>query len=273
MVTSIILVSIVGVLAGGIVNVLADDLPHRRNPGRPKYPDGTPRPFLAWIGITAFLLGRRAGPDGSKLPWRHPITEIVSSVLMIVTIIATDNNPQIGAIQLLFWLVYMVIFVLVTVIDIEHKLILFVVMIPSAIIALLDAAITPTEVGPNLIDSLAGGVVGFGVFFIMFNGGYLFTYVLGKLRGEEITTVAFGFGDVMMATLSGLILGWQALIFAMFITVFLGAFGAIIYLVTRSLAGQKYSMYTALPYGPYIVIGTFLMLLFSTEIRMLLLGY
>jgi hypothetical protein len=28
-----------------------------------------------------------------------------------------------------------------------------------------------------------------------------------------------------------------------------------------------------LPYGPYIVIGTFLMLLFSTEIRMLLLGY
>jgi prepilin signal peptidase PulO-like enzyme (type II secretory pathway) len=69
-----------------------------------------------------------------------------------------------------------------------------------------------------------------------------------------------------MATLSGLILGWQALIFAMFITVFLGAIGAVIYLLSRSFLGQKYSAYTALPYGPYIVAGTIALMLFSSQV-------
>jgi leader peptidase (prepilin peptidase)/N-methyltransferase len=81
--------------------------------------------------------------------------------------------------------------------------------------------------------------------------------------------VAFGYGDVMLAALCGLIVGWQALIFAMFITVFLGALGALVYLVGRGLTG-RYDMFTPLPYGPYIVIGTWIMLLFSDQVRTLL---
>jgi len=50
----IILVFLIGIIAGGIVNALADDLPERRRPQLPRYPDGTPRPLIAWLGITAF---------------------------------------------------------------------------------------------------------------------------------------------------------------------------------------------------------------------------
>lgn len=287
MLIKVIIAIIVGLIAGGIVNALADDLPLRRSPRLPRYvpdskkraahsadeverattqEDDEPRPLLAWLGLTAFLFGKRTSPGGVRLNWRYPLTELFTVFLMILTIYATHNDPDVPALQLAIWLGYMAIFALITVIDIEHKLILFVVIIPSAVFAILDAILTPEQATPHLRDALIGGAAGFIVFFILYNGGFLFTYVMGILRGEKINEIAFGYGDVMMATLSGLILGWQALIFAMFITVFLGAFGAIVYLLSRALIGSRYSAFTALPYGPYIVAGTILVLLFGEQI-------
>lgn len=302
MLISIILAIIIGILAGGVVNALSDDLPLRRKPRLPRYvpiskkmavhfrpteenpeppvdpqEDDEPRPLIAWLGITAFLFGKRSSSDGTvKLNWRYPLTEIFTAFLMVLTVTATYNEPDMSIIQLVYWLGYMGILSLITIIDIEHKLILFVVIIPSCLFAFSDAVITQLAdsidaidlvmANPNLLDSIIGGISGFVVFFIMYNGGFLFTYVMGKVQGQDINEVAFGYGDVMLATLSGLMLGWQALIFAIFITVFLGAFGAIIYIATRAVLGQKYSAYTALPYGPYIVAGTIIMLLYHSQV-------
>jgi leader peptidase (prepilin peptidase)/N-methyltransferase len=168
--------------------------------------------------------------------------------------------------QLGFYLFYIALFVLITVIDIEYRLILFVVIIPAAIIALLDALLGPPLHAPDLRLSLLGGLLGFGVFFVLYLGGILFSYVMAKIRGYELPEVAFGYGDVMLAALCGLILGWQPLIFAIFIAVFLGALGAMIYLVGRSLMG-RYDMFTPLPYGPYIVTGALILLLFSDQVQ------
>jgi leader peptidase (prepilin peptidase)/N-methyltransferase len=266
---SIMIVGLLGLVAGGIINVLADDLPQRRTPRLPHYPDDTPRPIVAWLGITAFLFGKRASPNGTRLSWRHPLTEIATASAMILTLIVTADAPNRDTLQLAFWLTYIAIFVLITVIDLEHKLILFVVIIPSCVLAMVDALLTtPTGDGPNpnLQDALLGGALGFGVFFLLYIGGYLFTYIMSQLRNQEIDEVAFGYGDVMLITLSGLVLGWRPLIFAMFIAVFLGAFGAILYMIVIRLMRRETTMFTALPYGPYIVIGTVIMLLFSSEV-------
>jgi hypothetical protein len=45
-----------------------------------------------------------------------------------------------------------------------------------------------------------------------------------------------------------------------------GAIGAVLFLLGRGLRRRGYSLFTALPYGPYIVLGTVLMLLFSDEV-------
>ena len=287
----IIIIAIIGILAGGIVNALADDLPYRRNPGLPTYPDGTPRPLIAWLGITAFLFNRRLPSQSSddisqeekakherhydeepKLSWRYPLTEIATAFLMVATYIIMGDKSDTTTPQLVIWLIYMAIFMLVNVIDLEHKLILFMVMIPSAILAIIDAALLPIP-GPPLQAALIGGGVSFVVFFIFYQGGYLFTYIMGQARGQKIDTVAFGFGDVMMITLSGLILGFQDVIFVMFISVFLGSVGAILYLLARLLFAGRYNLFTAVPYGPYIVIATIIVLLFGPEVRLFLLGY
>ncbi|MBC7813673.1 MAG: prepilin peptidase [Burkholderiales bacterium] len=268
---NIIRFGLIGILIGGVLNVLADDLPHYRRPRLPHYPDSTLRPISAWFGLSAFLLGRRTSPSGTKLSWRYPLTELLSAVAMIVVLVnVVAEDPAMPPLHMYFLLFYMAVFVLITVIDIEHKLILFSVIIPSCIVALLDSVLTPTPYGPGLGDALLGGALGFGVFFLLYLGGYLFTYVMAKARGIELNEVAFGYGDVMLATLSGLILGWQPLIFAMFITIFVGAFGAFIYLVAVRVMGSRYTMFTALPYGPYIVIGTIIMLVFSEAVSVFL---
>jgi len=255
-----------GLIVGILVNILADDLPHYRRPRLPRYPDGTPRPFIAWSGLLAFLTGKRASVNGARLSWRYPLAEIATIALMVVVVAATANQPRVNDLQRLFYLAYVSICVLITVIDIEHRLILFSVIVPSSALALLGAALTPAGGRPTLEEALVGAALGFGVFFVLYLGGILFSYVAAKARGQELPEVAFGYGDVMLAALSGLILGWQALIFAMFITVFLGALGAFIFLVARALTG-RYDMFTALPYGPYIVAGTLIMLLFSDQVR------
>jgi prepilin signal peptidase PulO-like enzyme (type II secretory pathway) len=272
-VVSVIVVGLIGLLIGGVVNVLSDDLPKRGSLKLPHYPDDTPRPFIAWLGLTAFLFGKRTSPNGAKLSWRHPITEISTAIAMIVAMAATADAPERTTLQLVFWLAYMVIFVLITVIDVEHKLILFIVIIPSSVLAIIDALVTtPAIRGPNpdLTNALIGGALGFAIFFLLYIGGYVFTYVMSQVRNEQIDEIAFGYGDVMLITFSGLILGWQSLIFAIFLAVFFGAFGAIFYLVIARLVRGRVTMFTALPYGPYIVAGTVIMLLFSSEVGQLL---
>jgi prepilin signal peptidase PulO-like enzyme (type II secretory pathway) len=266
----VLFVGLIGLLAGGVSNALADDLPLYRFPRLPHYPDGDPRPVSAWLGVMAFLLGQRESPGGARLTWRYPLTEIATSLAMMATVVTTADlrddaeAPAIHGLQLVFWLVYMAVFVLMAVIDIEHKLILFAVSIPTVVLVLLDAALTDYK--PDLPNALLGGGIGFVTFFVLYLGGILYAY----LRG--ISDVAFGYGDVILITISGLILGPEALIFAMFLTVFLGFIGSMAWIIGRSLSGQGHSLFTALPYGPYIIGGTIIMMLFSTEVRALM-GY
>ncbi len=306
---------ILGFFAGILVNALADDLPYRRNPGLPVYPDGTSRPLLAWSGILAFVLNLRAPvnkqpnqarsrypwyippsepedthttantddddvtepieaiplPEKPLLTWRYPLTELLTVGLFILAASAAQEQ-NLGLVQVAFWLAYMAIYALITVIDIEHKLILFIVVIPSAVLALINALFFP-EVVNTPQNAFLGAVAGFVPFFILYQGGFIFTYILGQARGEKIDTVAFGYGDVMLMTLSGLILGLDRTLIALFITVFLGALGAIGYMLLRSILGKRYSLFTAIPYGPYIVIAFVIMLLYGDAVRKSILGY
>jgi prepilin signal peptidase PulO-like enzyme (type II secretory pathway) len=265
----------IGLLVGGVINVLADDLPARQTPRVPHYPDGVPRPAAAWPGLGAFLTGQRASPardepsepDGEAAPrhparlgWRHPLVEIVTALAFVWLALDFRDEKNLPV-----WFVYFAILLLITVIDIEHKLILHIVSLPACALALAVAAISP-EHGRPFVDFLIGGALGFGLFLMMYLGGVLFSEM--ARTGEA----AFGEGDVILAMLSGLILGWRAFIFASLITVFVGALGAIVYLAVRALLRRRYRWFTPLPYGPYIVIGTLIMLLFRDDVQRILRG-
>jgi leader peptidase (prepilin peptidase)/N-methyltransferase len=255
-----IVAAIVGVLIGSLINMAADDLPTSNHIDAPHYPDGTPRPRFGLIG---HFTGKRMAPDGTKTSWRYPLVELVTALLFAY--IAYQNGLTGVS---LFWMGSIAILILITVIDLEHRLILFIVIIPACIYALVGVALVAPQISTQITfrDYIFGGIAGFAVFFLMYLGGIVFSAIAGSMRGEKLEEVAFGYGDVMLATLSGFMLGWQALIFAIFIAVFAGAAGSLIYLVARMVQQGKYEIYTALPYGQYIVFGTIIMMLWRTPV-------
>src|SRR5260221_3995815 len=158
---------------------------------------------------------------------------------------------------------------LIAVIALEHPLILFVVIIPACIYVLIGDVVFGSQMShkTSFTDYLIGGLMGFLIFFDIYGGGILFSRITARIRGEKLEEVAFGYGDVMLATLSGLMLGWQALIFAITIAVFAGAAGAIVYLLVRLIVRGRYEFFTALPYGQYIVLGTVVMMLWPEPVQ------
>lgn len=269
---TLVLGVLIGFVVGSLVNALADYLPSARfaaltddgiepAPFQPHYPDGTIRPVLAWSAVLAALTGRWQGSSGSKLSRRHILTELLLAAAYALILGHFGWNTQ-----TVFYLIVLAFMGLITIIDVEHKLVLFVVVLPAALIAVLDSALAPVP-PPILKDSLVGGGVGFILFFVMFLGGIVFSRISGT------NEIAFGFGDVMLGILSGLLLGWRPIFFALILTVILGAIGAVAFLASKALSRTGYSMFTALPYGPYIVVATLIVMFWREEIRLLLSGW
>ena len=99
---------------------------------------------------------------------------------------------------------------------------------------------------PDIVSALAGGAAGFVLFLLI----YLFS------RG------GMGEGDVKMAALAGLAVGWPLVSEAAVISFIIGGATAVIILFANKNAGRK----TALPYGPFLAAGMLITLLFGQAI-------
>ena len=248
-----------GILLGGLVNALTDNLPQGRLLARPRYPDGAPRPLVAWLGLGSFLCNLRRSPDNGtpgQLGWRYPLTELALAGLLPATHLAGIRAP-LG--QQVLWQSCVVIFILLAIVDIEHKRVLFSPVLAVTALALFDAAVYP-QPPPALPSSLAGGVAGGLVFSLVYAGGLIYRRFLASRA--EIPT-AFGKGDICLMAMGGFVLGFPNVLVAMAAAVFLGGAGALAWLAAVRLRGRGYERFTALPYGPYILAATYAVMMCS----------
>ena len=251
-----------GIALGGLVNLLADNLPHGRILARPRYPGGAARPLVAWLGLGAFLFNLRRSPTNEtpgQLGWRYPLTELALAGLLPVTHFVAVQAP-LG--QQLLWQAYAVIFALLGIVDIEHRRILSWPLFALSALALFDAAVFP-QPAPDLLSSLAGGVTGGLVFSLVYAGGLIYRQSLD--RGTEIPT-AFGKGDVYLMAIGGLVVGFPNALAAMAAAVFLGGGGAMVWLLAARRRGRGFARFTALPYGPYILAATYAVMLSASGV-------
>jgi leader peptidase (prepilin peptidase)/N-methyltransferase len=157
---------------------------------------------------------------------------------------------QLGVQPLLFIdSVYVAVLVQVLGFDLKTRYILDLVMFPSWVIALALAFVTPWTAGwpwPDWRTAPVAALIAGAVFLLLFIGGQL-------VFGAE----AFGFGDVKLAVLIGMATGLSNLrmAHALLDGVFLGGFVAIILLITRIRSFKD-----AVPYGPFLVLGTLFVL-------------
>lgn len=244
---------ILGWLAGLFINYSADVLPSTRRFSQPTCPQcGTP---FAWADYLTLRACHSCGERRSLRTWLVQILTIASFVYLWLFPSKALGIP-LGMIVLIY-------FGIIIVIDLEHRLILHPTSLFGAILGLIVGTYIHSRIDGfwlGLGKSLLGGVFGFGVMFLLYQFGTL----VARIRARRMQTAgqaddeeeALGGGDVYLAGVLGLMLGWPFIWNALLLGVLLGGIVSIVFLLTL-LVRQRYSseaLMTFIPYGPYFII-------------------
>jgi leader peptidase (prepilin peptidase)/N-methyltransferase len=145
-------------------------------------------------------------------------------------------------------------FILVAVIDIEHRLIIGQISLVGVI---LGAAVGILLHAPWI--TLLGGIAGAGIMFVLYQMGRLFSMWVSRKREEPVAEEALGFGDVYIAGIIGLILGWPGITAGLFLAILVGGLISGLSLVIMLLL-KKYQPFMALPYAPFLLLAATVLL-------------
>jgi len=221
-----VLVGVIGWLAGWLINRASDYLPRFAST---RAPEKLARPITI-PALVALASGRAAWRDGwTRL---HAVVEAGSAVFFGVM------WWQLGATTaLLFTLVGYCFFALIAVIDFKYRLVLNVLTYPALVALLVFNLLALPEQRTAI---LLGGGMAFAIFFLT-----------AWLRPGEL-----GGGDVKLATVIGVTFGFPQMLLALLVGAGIGAGVAVMMLLTRQ-AGRK----TRIPYAPFLCLGAMALLL------------
>ena len=235
-----------GFILGMVINYLADMLPVMRRLGRPTCPHCSAK-FNWWN----YLIWPRKCSNCSMR--RSARTWIVETILILAGFFLVDHGPvDLGLAGRLILVGYLV---LVTVIDIEHRLIMHVVSLVGAGLVLWVGVVLH-----GWIPTLLGGLAGFLAMLAFYYLGLFFVRLSRKLRGLQISEdEAIGFGDVNLSGIIGLLLGWPGITIGLLFAIVIAGFASLLYLIW-TLLRKRYHSDLALPYGPFLTISAFILL-------------
>lgn len=239
-----------GWACGSLVNYLSDVLPIERALAHPRCEE-----CGAKFGLINYLLWpQRCQNCGKRRPIRVWVVNL-AAILAVYWLWVTpgDKLPDTAAVAVL------VFFGLVTVIDLEHRLILHPVSMVGAGLGLL--------VGSHLhglLSTILGGLAGFGIMLAFYGLGIGYAYLAARRKGETQFEDALGFGDVNLAGVIGLMLGWPGILAGIFLAILLAGGLSLAYLLIM-LVARKYHSGLAIPYGPFLVASAFILLFFGQD--------
>ena len=250
----VILPIVAGLLAGWLINYLADVLPVTRQFSRPVclYCSTT-------LSAKEYLFLSKCSSCGRRRRLRAWVVQILAMVVSLwIWFLPPRNfadtipNATLAFFAGLFLLTY---FGVVFVIDLEHRLILHPVSIFGSFLG-LGVGWLFHGLGPTLI----GGLAGFGIMLVF----YLFGTLFARARARKMQAAgqdaddeeALGAGDVILAGVLGLILGWPLIWFGLLVGILLGGLITIPMLVIMVIA-RRYKQdawMVFIPYGPFFLI-------------------
>lgn len=179
-------------------------------------------PVLSWL-----LLRGRARCCGAPISPRYPLTELTVGALYAATVIVYRHD----AAEAVIGLVFVAMLAVITLTDLERRIIPNKALIAGAVICLAIAI--PTDPG-GVPERLIAGAAGGALFFLV---------VLAAPRG-------MGLGDAKLVATMGLFLG-RAVAPAILAGLLAGSLVGLALIASRGAEARK----MAIPFGPFLAFG------------------
>ena len=196
--------------------------------------------ILSWpdlIPVFSFLILKgKCRYCHKPISLQYPLVELATGTVFLLIF----WNLEFGIWDLLFRLLISCFLIIIFVYDLKHYIIPDQVIYPAIVIAFLY------NIHQFTIDN-----------FLSAFGAVAFFLMLVVISHEKW----LGWGDVKLAFLMGLFLGWPKILLALFLAFFIGA----IIGIGLIIAGKK-TLKSEIPFGPFLVSGTFLALFFGPKI-------
>ena len=230
--------SLLGLALGGILNLNIDRIPR----GLPvlRAPVATCNSCLRRLALPIQIpvlgyiwLRGRCGNCEAAIPMRRLTVEIAMGAFFGLVIYRFGMTPLAGVI-----LAYGSLFLMIIVIDMEWTIIPNVVVYPGILLAFAAAPIGPAaedrSLGEAYVSVVGGGALGFGAM--------VFIWLVSMAINSR-----FGFGDLKLGMLVGLVIGFPEVSVPLYLASFLVGVVAVVLLVSKIKQRQD-----VIPYGPFL---------------------
>lgn len=248
----IVVAAVAGAVFGSFANVVVYRVPRRESLVHPRSrcPSCGAQiaardniPVVSWL-----LLRGRCRSCRAPISARYPAVEALTALLFALVALRMPVGGSRW--DLLPYLPLVLVLVVLSFIDLEHRVLPNRIVIPSLAVEIALFAVAAWR-GPGLdawVRALEGGAAAFAFFMAL---------ALVSPRG-------MGMGDVKLSALLGLslgYLGWGRLLVGFFLSFVLGALAGIA-LIARGRAGMK----SHVPFGPSLALGAVIAILYGGPI-------
>ena len=253
-----LLVFILGASIGSFLNVLIDRLPNEESIIGRSHCDYC-RKKIAWYDlfpiISFLILKGKTRCCHKKLNWQYPLIEFITGVIFVEVF---KDSPYVESLtRTVLTVSILSCLIVIFFSDLKYHLISDYILLALFVSSVLLKFVIPVSlvipakagiqtIGIDIVSSL---IVALPIFLI---------YFISKEK-------AMGLGDVYLSAIMGFLLGWQAGFLALYIGFVTGAVFGLIAIVFKNK-----KLKSKVAFGPFLVIGTVIMLFWGEKIMELI---
>lgn len=249
-------VFVTGTIVGSFVNVIIERTVSGEDWVKTRSRCDSCKKVIAWYDniplLSYLLLGRKCRHCHKRISVQHPAVEFLTGALFLwwygigFAFFQLTQQP-LTIIQPIFWLIVGIFLMMVLITDLKYMIIPDYAVVGLGLLALVYRVYL-TQAGVMQINDLWGailaGVMASGIFY-----------------GLYAWTKGMGFGDVKFVLVMGWLLGYQRMIVGLFVAFILGALVGV-----GLISLKKKKMKQAIPFGPFLVMGTVIALVWGSKI-------
>ena len=247
----ILFIIILGGLWGSFANVCIVRLPKDKGvvAGRSSCPKC--KKEILWYDnipiISFFLLQGKCRKCKKKISFQYVVVELLS-IISFLSIYYLYGLSLTTLLLIILSLAFIIIFF----IDLKHFIIPDVITYPMMVLGFLKS-FDPNlnEIFPNYIFSLIGGIFGYGIIWSII-------YFYKQVKKKD----GMGLGDAKLLAVIGFWFGLDAIPFIIFLSSTIALLSVVPDLIKKT---KKLS--TQIPFGPYIIIGNLIFLVFESKLK------